>query len=764
MSGFNSTGSFGFSGGGSVICCGGGGGGCEIIVLGSGVCSSQRCGSNNNASGDYSTAFGRCNFASGEYSTASGYCNTASGSASTSFGIINSASGNYTFIGGGQHNCTFSTYAPNSFIGGGIFNCICSSDSVIVGGLFNTILQGGDGSGTFIGAGLCNTVSNYGNSNSFIGGGNNNTISAYAGFGSILVGGTSNTISGCYAQFSTLVGGYYNNLRNAAAFGALGSTIVGGVGHNTTGGSWGGSTWSVFPTGHSEIGKMAFIGGGLINTASGIYSAIVGGSCNTISNPNPNYNGSFIGGGKNNSVSGAYSSILGGRNNSVSTYNFSSVLYGFGNSVEGFNSTASGYYNATLSNYSSISGGSFNIISQTYFSSIVGGTFNLIRCCSNASFIGGGYYNNITNISCINNVGSVVVGGSGNNTCGGTWSGYYWGLAPTPLTDVGGLSFIGGGLQNHVSGCYGVIGGGCKNCVGTYSTYSNLYEIVGAAIIGGTCNKINGNTFSGYNVTGADVIGGGYCNVISAGTDAFNFIGGGLCNMISSDNSVIVGGSQNSSSGYFSVIVGGLFNLASGSFSSIGGGNTNIATGTNSFIGSGTFNCAIGCFSAVLGGALNCAANPFTGVFGCSVTNNCPCSFMSNNLRACNIFGSGAICANAGGTIVPVTSDIRQKDCVIPIDKGLDLVSSLNPVSFYWKEGSPKEQNGDKKQLGFVAQEIKQVVPEAVYMTYSGYYGFDVSKIVPILTKGVQELKSCNDSLKFELENLKTILKNNNLA
>lgn len=617
MSGFNSTGSFGFSGGGSVICCGGGGGGCEIIVLGSGVCSSQRCGSNNNASGDYSTAFGRCNFASGEYSTASGYCNTASGSASTSFGIINSASGNYTFIGGGQHNCTFSTYAPNSFIGGGIFNCICSSDSVIVGGLFNTILQGGDGSGTFIGAGLCNTVSNYGNSNSFIGGGNNNTISAYAGFGSILVGGTSNTISGCYAQFSTLVGGYYNNLRNAAAFGALGSTIVGGVGHNTTGGSWGGSTWSVFPTGHSEIGKMAFIGGGLINTASGIYSAIVGGSCNTISNPNPNStNGSFIGAGNNNSVSGAYSSILGGRNNSVCTY----------------------------------------------------------------------------------------------------------------------------------------------------STYSNLYEIVGAAIIGGTCNKINGNTFSGYNVTGADVIGGGYCNVISAGTDAFNFIGGGLCNMISSDNSVIVGGSQNSSSGYFSVIVGGLFNLASGSFSSIGGGNTNIATGTNSFIGSGTFNCAIGCFSAVLGGALNCAANPFTGVFGCSVTNNCPCSFMSNNLRACNIFGSGAICANAGGTIVPVTSDIRQKDCVIPIDKGLDLVSSLNPVSFYWKEGSPKEQNGDKKQLGFVAQEIKQVVPEAVYMTYSGYYGFDVSKIVPILTKGVQELKSCNDSLKFELENLKTILKNNNLA
>ncbi len=137
---------------------------------------------------------------------------------------------------------------------------------------------------------------------------------------------------------------------------------------------------------------------------------------------------------------------------------------------------------------------------------------------------------------------------------------------------------------------------------------------------------------------------------------------------------------------------------------------------------------------------------------------------MSNQLRACNIFAAGAICANAGGTIVPVTSDCRQKQAIEPLSYGLNTLSCLNPVSFEWKDGHWKDQNGCSKQLGFVAQEVQSVIPEVVYTTESGYLGFDTNKIIPVLTKSVQELKSCNDSLKFELENLYNILKNNNLA
>jgi hypothetical protein len=133
---------------------------------------------------------------------------------------------------------------------------------------------------------------------------------------------------------------------------------------------------------------------------------------------------------------------------------------------------------------------------------------------------------------------------------------------------------------------------------------------------------------------------------------------------------------------------------------------------------------------------------------------------MSNQLRACNIFGAGSICADAGGIIVPVVSDFRLKENIVPLDLGLQSALSLNPVSYEWKDKS----NGCGSQIGFIAQEIKEVIPSSVFKTTSGYYGFDMNKVVPVLTNSIKELKGCNDSLKYEIEILKSILKNNNLA
>jgi hypothetical protein len=133
---------------------------------------------------------------------------------------------------------------------------------------------------------------------------------------------------------------------------------------------------------------------------------------------------------------------------------------------------------------------------------------------------------------------------------------------------------------------------------------------------------------------------------------------------------------------------------------------------------------------------------------------------MSNQLRACNIFGAGAICANAGGTIVPVSSDCRLKENILPLDLGLGSVLSLNPVSYEWKN----KENGCGKHIGFIAQEIKEIIPSSVFQTESGYYGFDMNKVVPVLTNSIKELKGCNDSLKYEIDILKSIIKNNNLA
>lgn len=121
MSGFNSTGSFGFSaggGGGTPVCPS------QLIVCcDTGFNSSVRCASNNCASGGYSTAFGRCNTALGNYSTISG-------------GYFNTTSGRYAFTGGGYANTTSGYYA---FTGGGRLNETSGNYSGILGGCLNTI-------------------------------------------------------------------------------------------------------------------------------------------------------------------------------------------------------------------------------------------------------------------------------------------------------------------------------------------------------------------------------------------------------------------------------------------------------------------------------------------------------------------------------------------------------------------------------------------------------------------------------------------------
>ncbi len=83
-------------------------------------------------------------------------------------------------------------------------------------------------------------------------------------------------------------------------------------------------------------------------------------------------------------------------------------------------------------------------------------------------------------------------------------------------------------------------------------------------------------------------------------------------------------------------------------------------------------------------------------------------------------------------------SDARQKENVQSISYGLDSINMLRPVTHTWK-GS----NGGKKSVGFIAQEVEQVISEIVSTTMDGdtdIKALDYTGIVPVLVKAVQEL------------------------
>jgi len=125
------------------------------------------------------------------------------------------------------------------------------------------------------------------------------------------------------------------------------------------------------------------------------------------------------------------------------------------------------------------------------------------------------------------------------------------------------------------------------------------------------------------------------------------------------------------------------------------------------------------------------------------------------------ITSGGSIGAAGSTTNIYNASDARLKQNITPITYGLDAVSSLNPVKFNWANGfEPIE--ADKILLGFIAQEVQEVIPEAIEsfngeMNLNGTVITDVLRvnekfIIPVLVKAIQELKSENDTLKEILQ------------
>jgi hypothetical protein len=96
--------------------------------------------------------------------------------------------------------------------------------------------------------------------------------------------------------------------------------------------------------------------------------------------------------------------------------------------------------------------------------------------------------------------------------------------------------------------------------------------------------------------------------------------------------------------------------------------------------------------------------------------------------------------ANNTGTYSSV-SDKRLKKNIEPIQYGLKDVLKFKPVSYFMEN---QNEDIDKKNLGFLAQDIEDIVPEIVNIQSSNdsnyIYSLQYSSIIPILIKAIQEL------------------------
>lgn len=103
-----------------------------------------------------------------------------------------------------------------------------------------------------------------------------------------------------------------------------------------------------------------------------------------------------------------------------------------------------------------------------------------------------------------------------------------------------------------------------------------------------------------------------------------------------------------------------------------------------------------------------------------------------------------------GGTSWATSSDLRLKTVLGGYDKGLEAITALKAVRFVYNAGNPRQLVAGMEQVGFVAQEVQKVFPEAVTQAEDGYLDFNIHAINVALVNAVSELKAENDRLKAQ--------------
>jgi hypothetical protein len=419
-----------------------------------------------------------------------------------------------------------------------------------------------------------------------------------------------------------------------------------------------------------------------------------------------------------NDIRGDFGTIGGGSANFIDTYTFGTIAGGAGNIIQGnYATVGGGASNNPAANYVTIGGGLGNYAFGVY------------------AAIGGGFMNSIASEY------GTIAGGRANS-----------------VTGVEGA--VGGGFENTAQN-YATVGGGRDNNAGPYGTiaggYSNITQGLDTAIGGGITNIANGNRTT---------IGGGGSNV-AAGESAT--IGGGNSNIANADYATIPGGYQNYAGGIAGFAAGHrAFAFHNGSF--VWSDYSSTAhfedTGSNQFLIRAAGGVGIGTNTPAAQlhvNGLNTTGG--TAIFQSPKGGNFSHVHYGPNgdwyIRSAAGSGIVVLQDNDGrvgiGTATPgyklhvngsvagvgnynSLSDERYKTNVQTFPNALDAILNLRGVTFDWKRNDYPGMNfADGRQVGFIAQEVEKVLPEAVSMDSTGTRSVAYANVVPVLVEAMKQ-------------------------
>jgi hypothetical protein len=170
-------------------------------------------------------------------------------------------------------------------------------------------------------------------------------------------------------------------------------------------------------------------------------------------------------------------------------------------------------------------------------------------------------------------------------------------------------------------------------------------------------------------------------------------------------------------------------NLYSSNTSPVYGGTVGLATGTDAYLQ----GSAVGDLCILTRGSYS------SGII----------LFGSGSTKNASISTAGTITARGDMIAYGTPSDISFKTNIVPIQGSLDIIQKLEPVSFTWKEDTESNKlTNIKDDLGFIAQQVQEVLPELVRENDNGTLSLRERGIIPLLVGAIKELKAEIDILK----------------
>lgn len=129
---------------------------------------------------------------------------------------------------------------------------------------------------------------------------------------------------------------------------------------------------------------------------------------------------------------------------------------------------------------------------------------------------------------------------------------------------------------------------------------------------------------------------------------------------------------------------------------------------------------------------------------------------VAGTIRQAGCTTETTLSATTSGSIVCTTSDARLKNIYGRYGGGLREIAQIVPVRFRYK---PTRYNSSSEfeHAGFIAQEIRRVIPQAVARQKNGYYAMDTTAILAASVNAIKELKVLNESQADELRRVRSL-------